>query len=90
MARPALYWNGKVMLGVPRSYEDLKKRVDEEIAAAKKRVAAGTAAKDLYDAIIKDGLTKGKFVEPAGGGAPVPPPPGGEPVPPPAPPAPRK
>jgi protein-disulfide isomerase len=64
MARPALYLNGKVMVGVPRSYEDLKARVAAEIEAAQKRVAGGTPRAGVYDAIIKDGQTKAKFLEP--------------------------
>jgi protein-disulfide isomerase len=54
---PTFFINGRVLTGA-KPYEDLKKIVESEIAAADALLAAGTARNALYAALTRDGLTK--------------------------------
>lgn len=58
---PAIYFNGRVMMGVPRTYEALKARVEKEIAAARKRLGGGVTRATLYDTLQKDAKTEPVF-----------------------------
>lgn len=54
---PALFINGKVMMGVPQTYEALKARILQEIEAAKKKLGPGVTRAGLYDHLMKDAKT---------------------------------
>ena len=56
-AAPAFYINGRLMLGIPQTYEALKARIAQEIAAARKVLAKGVKRAGLYDHLIKQGKT---------------------------------
>jgi protein-disulfide isomerase len=57
---PALYINGRIIMGLP-SPDVLSKRIADEIAAAKKLVAKGTARAALYDTLMKTASPKPVF-----------------------------
>lgn len=58
---PAIYFNGRVMMGVPRTYDALKARVEKEIAAAKKHLTGGVTRATLYDTLQKGAKTEPVF-----------------------------
>jgi protein-disulfide isomerase len=57
---PALYINGRVIMGLPAP-DVLTKRLADEIAAAKKIVAKGVTRATLYDSLMKIASTKPVF-----------------------------
>lgn len=57
---PALYINGRVVMGLPAP-EALNKRITDAIAAAKKIVAKGTPRATLYDTLMKTASPKPVF-----------------------------
>lgn len=59
---PAFFINGKVMMGLPPSYDVLKERIAKEIDAAKKQLGPGVARAGLYDHLMKDARTEPVFV----------------------------
>ncbi len=59
-ATPALFINGKVIVGVP-SAEELQKLVKQAMAEARKLVAGGTARSALYDTLMKSASPKPVF-----------------------------
>jgi protein-disulfide isomerase len=76
---PSFFINGRSLRGA-QPLEAFRALVDEELAKARARVAAGERRASLYDAIVRAGLTSPQYV-----GAPaVLPPPPGAPVPAPA------
>ena len=58
---PAIYFNGRVMMGVPRTYEALKARVEKELAAARKRLGGGVTRATLYETLQKGAKTEPVF-----------------------------
>ncbi len=59
---PALYINGKVIMGVP-PYASLKKRIEGDIAAAKLQLKGGVTRTTLYAHLQKDAKTAPVFVK---------------------------
>jgi len=57
---PALYINGRIVMGLP-SPADLNKRITDAIAAAKKVVAKGTSRATLYETLMKTASPKPAF-----------------------------
>jgi len=57
---PALYINGRIIMGLPAP-DVLTKRITDEIAAAKKLVAKGTPRAALYDSLMKTASAKPIF-----------------------------
>jgi protein-disulfide isomerase len=53
---PTYFVNGRKLKG-NQPYDALKEAVEKSRAEAEKLIAAGTAAKDVYEQIIKDGVT---------------------------------
>ena len=53
---PTFFINGRQLVGA-RPFSAFKEIIDVELADAKKRVAAGTPAKDVYAEVIKNGRT---------------------------------
>lgn len=65
---PAFFINGRNLRGA-QPFPAFKKVIDEELAKAKKLVAAGTPAAKVYEKAIEKGATAPKFVEGKGGDA---------------------
>jgi protein-disulfide isomerase len=58
MGTPAFFINGRIMMGVPRTYEELKKRIEQEISAAKKKLEGDVTRKTLYEHLQKQAKTE--------------------------------
>jgi len=62
---PAIYINGRLIMGLPAP-DVLTKRITDEIAAAKKIVAKGTPRAALYDTLMKTASAKPVFKKKVG------------------------
>jgi protein-disulfide isomerase len=69
-ATPTFFVNGRKLEGA-LPFEQLRSVIDEELASAEKRVKAGTPAKQVYAAIIEQGLTRAPAPPPSAPAAPA-------------------
>jgi protein-disulfide isomerase len=61
---PAFFVNGKVIMGLPPTYEALKERIGQEIAAAQKALSGGVTRQGLYDHLMKNARPEPVFLSP--------------------------
>lgn len=63
-ATPAFYINGRLLLGIPPTYEAFKAHIDAKIKAARELLKKGVKRAELYDRLIKGGKTKPVYKQP--------------------------